>query len=77
MRAKRPGRGLRLNRVQRATVWRVTEAFERGVEAQGRSTFDLMAARAAAILHDPDLRVEVPRYDHVVIDEAQDLHAGH
>jgi superfamily I DNA/RNA helicase len=63
--------------VQRAAVWKVVEAFERGVEAQGRTTFDLLAARAAQILEDPGLRERAPRYDHVVVDEGQDLHAGH
>ncbi|WP_214370456.1 UvrD-helicase domain-containing protein [Pseudonocardia sp. H11422] len=77
LRAKRTGRGVRLNRVQRAAVWKVVEAFERGVETQGRATFDTLAARAAQILEDPELRERAPRYDHVVVDEGQDLHAGH
>jgi hypothetical protein len=71
--AKRTGRGVRLNRLQRAAVWKVVEAFERAVEADGRTTFDLLAARAAQIVGDP----RAPRYDHVVVDEGQDLHAGH
>lgn len=75
--AKRPGRGVRLNRVQRAAVWAVVQAFVDAARAQGRTTFELLAARAAAILADPDLRDRAPRYDHAVVDEAQDLHAGH
>lgn len=74
---KRPGRGVRLNRVQRAAVWSAVEAFTRAAEMQGRTTFELLAARAADILADPVLRAEAPTYDHVVVDEAQDLHAGH
>ncbi|WP_433802556.1 3'-5' exonuclease [Actinomycetospora sp. CA-084318] len=77
LKARRTGRGVRLNRVQRTAVWRVFEAFERGVEAEGRTTYDLLASRAATILADSELREKAPRYDHVVVDEGQDLHAGH
>ena len=77
LRARRTGRGIRLNRVQRTAVWRVFEAFERGVEAEGRTTYDLLASRAATILANGELRDKTPRYDHVVVDEGQDLHAGH
>lgn len=74
---RRPGRGVRLNRVQRAAVWTVIETFQRSVAAQGRTTFELLAARAAQILEDPAARSKAPGYDHVVVDEGQDLHAGH
>ncbi len=77
LKARRAGRGVRLNRVQRTAVWRAFEAFRRAVEAEGRTTYDLLAGRAAEILADPELRERTPRYDHVVVDEGQDLHAGH
>jgi hypothetical protein len=77
LQVKRTGRGLRLNRLQRAAVWNVIETFRRSVETQGKTTFDLLAARAAQIVADPSLRGQVPAYDHVVVDEGQDLHAGH
>ncbi|WP_219420241.1 UvrD-helicase domain-containing protein [Pseudonocardia nigra] len=77
LRVKRPGRGVRLNRVQRAAVWTVVETYLRSLTTQGRTTFDVLAARAAQILEDPTLREQVPTYDHVVVDEGQDLHAGH
>ncbi|MCU1614229.1 MAG: putative helicase [Frankiales bacterium] len=67
--AKRPGRAVRLNRVQRTAVWRVVEDFQRGLRAERSTTFELLAARAAEVAQ--------PRYDHVVLDEGQDLHAGH
>ncbi len=67
--AKRSGRGVRLNRLQRTAVWRVVEEFRHGLDAERRTTFELLAARAA--------EVASPRYDHVVIDEGQDLHAAH
>lgn len=74
---KRAGRGVRLNRVQRAAVWKVVDAFERSARTQGKTTFELLAARAAQIVEDPVLRERVLTYDHVVVDEGQDLHAGH
>ena len=77
LRVKRAGRGVRLNRVQRAAVWNVVEAFERGAQAQGRTSYDLLSARAEEILADPELREKVATYDHVIVDEGQDLHAGH
>ena len=77
LRAKRTGRGVRLNRVQRAAVWNVVEAFERGAQAEGRTTYDLLTARAEEILDDPTSRERVATYDHVIVDEGQDLHAGH
>ena len=67
--AKRPGRAVRLNRVQRAAVWRVVEEFQRGLRAERSTTFELLTARAAEVAQH--------RYDHVVVDEGQDLHAGH
>lgn len=57
---KRPGRGVRLNRVQRAAVWNPVEAFDRAARMQGRTTFELLAARAADILADPVLRAGAP-----------------
>lgn len=77
LRVKRTGRGVRLNRVQRAAVWNVVEAFERSAQTQGKTTFELLAARAAQIVADPTLREQIPTYDHIVVDEGQDLHAGH
>ena len=77
LRVRRPGRGVRLNRLQRAAVWAAVEAFERSAATQGRTTFELLAARAAQILEDPQLGAGAPHYDHVIVDEGQDLHAGH
>ncbi len=77
LQVKRTGRGIRLNRLQRAAVWNAIEAFERSASTQGRTTFELLAARAAQIVEDPALRELAPTYDHVVVDEGQDLHAGH
>lgn len=67
--SKRPGRGVRLNRSQRSVVWGVVHHFLRGLRAQGATTFDMLAARAAEVV--------TPHYDHVIVDEGQDLHAAH
>jgi superfamily I DNA/RNA helicase len=77
LRVKRAGRGVRLNRVQRAAVWNVVEAFERAAQTQGRTSYDLLSARAEEILADPEQRAKVTMYNHVIVDEGQDLHAGH
>ena len=67
--AKRPGRGVGLNRLRRLAVWRVVEEFRRALDAERLTTFELLAARAAEVAQ--------CRYDHVVVDEGQDLHGGH
>jgi len=77
LQVKRAGRGVRLNRIQRAAVWNVIESFQRSAQTQGRTTFELLAGRAAQILEDPAARDHGSTYDHVVVDEGQDLHAGH
>lgn len=54
LRVKRAGRSVRLNRVQRAAVWNVVEAFEPAAQGQGRTSYDLLSARAEEILTDPE-----------------------
>ena len=68
--AQRVGRGVRLDRRQRATVWRAIEEFERHLSSQGLRTHLQMAAAAAGYLQS---RSVLP-YRHVIVDEAQDLH---
>lgn len=68
--AARPGRGVRLPRRDRAEVWRAVEAFEAALQRSGKRTFLQLAAAAAGYL---DAAVIKP-YDHVLVDEAQDLH---
>ncbi len=68
--APRPGRGIRLPRRDRAEVWRAVEAFEAALQRSGKRTFLQLAAAAAGYL---DAAVVKP-YDHVLVDEAQDLH---
>lgn len=64
----RAGRGVRLSRNQRAEVWEVLEDLVRRLD--GRRTFIQLAAHASAVLD----AAAVKPYDHVLIDEAQDLH---
>ncbi|MCM2580530.1 UvrD-helicase domain-containing protein [Streptomyces meridianus] len=72
LRATRRGRGTALGPLKRDRVWRAMEAFTAELTAQGVHTHLQVCAEAARLLGDrgPDPL----RYDHVVVDEAQDLH---
>lgn len=77
LKAPRKGRGVRLNWMQRTRVWAVLELFRRRLEMDGATTFTGLVARAAQILADPETRSRVDTFDHVIVDEGQDLHATH
>lgn len=66
----RHGRGVRLPRRDRAEVWRAVEAFEAALQRSGRRTFLQLAAAAAGYID----AAAIKPYDHVLVDEAQDLH---
>lgn len=68
--APRPGRGLPLNKTQREAVWRAREAFVAALSGLGLTTWEQIRAKAAARVATGEA---APRYDAVVIDEAQDL----
>ncbi len=70
--AKRPGRGVRLTRRERAEVWKGIEAFTNRLVEFGQRTFLQMASAAADSLS----ARSVKPYAHVIVDEAQDLHAA-
>ena len=72
LRVRRSGRGVRLDRAARLAVWAVIEAYRAAGRAYGRVDFDEVAALAAAHL---DLRAEQHGrpFDHVLVDEGQDL----
>lgn len=73
----RPGRGVRLSRPQRIGVWKLVEAYRRHSQMDETISFPEVLAVAAEALR---LRTEKDgRFlaDHVVVDEAQDLHATH
>lgn len=73
----RPGRGVRLSRSQRIGVWKLVEAFRRHSQMDETISFPEVLALVAEALR---LRTEQDgRFlaDHVIVDEAQDLHATH
>ncbi|MCX5400826.1 UvrD-helicase domain-containing protein [Streptomyces sp. NBC_00102] len=67
--AERPGRGSRLPVARRALVWRTVQDFSERLAADGRRTYLGTCLEAADILE-----TQGPRYRHIVVDEAQDLH---
>nr|MBA2671485.1 AAA family ATPase [Gemmatimonadota bacterium] len=67
--ASRAGRGIRLDRRQRSMVWAALETLTGWLAERGERTH-LQIAQAAT-----EHAVRRPgRYDHVIVDEAQDLH---
>lgn len=73
----RPGRGVRLSRPQRIAVWNLVEAYRRQSEMDETLSFPEILALAAEALR---IRAESGGgylADHVIVDEAQDLHATH
>ncbi|MFF9576193.1 UvrD-helicase domain-containing protein [Streptomyces rubiginosohelvolus] len=73
--ASRTGRGRRLNRPERAQVWSLIESFEHRLDAAGEVGVTQLAAQAARIAS--GWNDETRPYRHIVVDEAQDLHAAH
>jgi superfamily I DNA/RNA helicase len=74
--AERTGRGTRLGRVQRARIWEMTERFltmltDRGLWA------DAQYCMVAALAESANSWTGRRRFQHVVIDEAQDLKPVH
>ncbi len=70
--ASRAGRRVRLTEVQRGAVWRLYEAFDRLQKRRGVWTWSRLRRRAAELVQSGKVG---PRYDAVVVDEAQDLDA--
>lgn len=70
--ASRRGRGSALGARQRDRVWDAVEMFTAELTAAGRATHLQVCASAARLLDGADLAVH--GFDHVVVDEAQDLH---
>ena len=66
----RTGRGRPLSRAQRSQVWQVAERVMTELAAAGQSTHFQLADEAARLLRRPG----APRYRHILVDEAQDLH---
>jgi len=85
-RARRAGRGRPLTRSERMSVWQLAERFAKRMDDNGWTTHAATAAQAARIEAERAARIAAGglstggrgyRYLHVVVDEAQDLHAAH
>jgi len=69
---ERRGRGSALGRSQRQRVWAAVAEFEEGLARDRAHTWLRLCAEASRLLREePEAG---PSYDHVVVDEAQDLH---
>ena len=75
LRARRTGRGTPLTRAERKAVWAIVEYFHDGCASISRLTYPAAAAVAAHIVEHRTGTEGM--FDHVLIDEAQDFHAGH
>lgn len=73
----RAGRGTALNRMKRVEVWKVIEAYRRMCRSKGAVSYAELAALAAAVLDYQAATGHGRLFDHVIVDEAQDFHAGH
>ncbi|MEV6429876.1 3'-5' exonuclease [Nocardia sp. NPDC051463] len=77
LKVPRAGRGVRLSRPQRIAVWQIITRFRKLGRVACRLSFPEVLALATA---DLQLRAESTGQrvaDHVIVDEAQDLHATH
>lgn len=75
--ATRTGRGASMGRSERKKVWSVIDRFHLRCRTEGRYTFAALAAMASEILESRVDNGQDHLFDHVLIDEAQDFHAGH
>ncbi|MCY9784218.1 AAA family ATPase [Nocardiopsis sp. EMB25] len=70
--AKRTGRGRGLGAAHKARVWQAVTVFRELLAEAGLWTHETVAEEAARLLAAREARP----FDHVVVDEAQDLHPG-
>lgn len=77
LRARRPGRGVRLGRAQRAAVWQVIEAYRLASRIGGTVDFQEAATIAAAHLERLAAQGRGRLADHVLVDEGQDMTPAH
>ncbi|MCG7320842.1 UvrD-helicase domain-containing protein [Arsenicicoccus bolidensis] len=68
VRVRRAGRGVALDRPKRKALWKVVDRYRSKARIDGTTDFDEKAAIAAAWLEHNG-----PLFDHVIVDEAQDL----
>lgn len=77
LRTPRPGRGTPLNRSQRKKVWAVLDKFMTTCSREGKHPWPVISAIASEIIEGRAENGQPRPFDHVLIDEAQDFHAGH
>jgi superfamily I DNA/RNA helicase len=77
LRVRRPGRGVALDRAKRTAVWDVVAAYRASGRAHGRVDFAEVAALAAKHLQLEAAAGRGRPFDHVLIDEGQDLSPSH
>ena len=73
----RPGRGVRLSRPQRIAVWKLVDAYRRASQMDETLSFAEVLMLAAETLRIRAEKDGSQLADHVIVDEAQDLHAAH
>lgn len=73
LKVNRSGRRTPLGRSERKAVWAIARSFVHQCASQNKLTFSALAVLAARILE----KRERPHLDHILVDEAQDFHAGH
>ena len=72
LRVRRPGRGVRLAKGPRQAVWRVVQAYRTAARVDGAIDFT-----EAALIAATHLQRTGALFDHVLVDEAQDLGPAH
>ncbi len=75
LKVRRPGRGVALDRAKRAAVWDVVAACR--AQARVAGTLDFTEATAIAAAHLERVADDGPLFDHVLVDEGQDLSPAH
>ncbi len=70
---QRSGRGRPLTRAQRSRVWQAAQQVTAELAAARQFTHLQLANEAAGLLREAG----APRYRHILVDEAQDLHSAH
>ncbi|GAA0953589.1 3'-5' exonuclease [Actinocorallia libanotica] len=70
LKARRTGRGRRLGPLQRTQIWRTVEEFTAELAARRHHTYETVCVKATRLMA---VTPNKP-YDHVIVDEAQDLH---
>ena len=75
--ARRPGRGVALDRAKRAAVWNVIEVYRAQARIAGTIDFPEAATIAAAYLRRIGSATGEYLADHVLVDEGQDLGPAH